>query len=578
MTYYNDFDPFVCEWTRELMAAGLITEGYVDERPIQKVQPEDLVGYSRLHFFSGIAGWDHALNLASWPDGRSIWTVSAPCQPWSVAGKQKGEKDERHLWPDFFRLVRQCRPDTILGEQVEGAINNGWLDGVSSDLEREGYAVGSCVLGAASAGAPHIRHRIFFVATRLANDQEQRLTQRVEDGRGGDGGIREEGNWSGPANGSSSGGLADTTGAQWGQDGAEGRTGSRGGAETPERCCDFAGGLGHSNIKSGQERDISQEGRQRASQRPDAGRSGVRLGHSSGSGLEERSGERGDDGPQCQTAQRAGGQSFWDASRVILCRDGKYRRIPVKSSIQFVAARVPSGLDSVRPESGNQEGKEGEVDGTFSQTGPDQELRALPENHDKETIQRCVGIDERFPSSPVLRQELHGECDGGPNKNHQPEELPETICQGGETDMRVMREGFQTACPPQGRMSDQQRPIQFADVVQSLPSSIALAELGHDDRTAKALQALFQTYAKKRTVLYSSHEIQKVWQSLDEEDQGRLYLDLVRAGFVVGDSSSLLFPLSKKTPNRTKILRGAGNAICPQVAALFIQAFLETEQ
>ena len=79
--YYNDNDPEACAWTRELIAAGLIPDGRVDERPIQEVQAADLVGYNRWHFFNGISGWELALQLAGWPDDKPVMCGSAPCQP-----------------------------------------------------------------------------------------------------------------------------------------------------------------------------------------------------------------------------------------------------------------------------------------------------------------------------------------------------------------------------------------------------------------------------------------------------------------------------------------------------------------
>jgi len=162
--YYNEFDPKACVWLRELIKDGLIMDGDVDDRSIEDVQPGDLRGYTRCHFFAGIGGWDLALQIAGWPDEQPVWTGSVPCQPFSTAGKGLGHADERHMWPYFCNLVQECRPDAIFGEQVEGAIKKGWLDGVQRDLEGEGYAVGHCVLGAHSVGAPHIRQRLYWAA------------------------------------------------------------------------------------------------------------------------------------------------------------------------------------------------------------------------------------------------------------------------------------------------------------------------------------------------------------------------------------------------------------------------------
>lgn len=166
MNYYNEHDSKAAAWLRELIRAGQIPLGDVDERSICDIEPNELNQYTQCHFFAGIGGWSYALQLAGWPIDRPVWTGSCPCQPFSTAGKQLGDKDERHLWPVFFRLITECRPVTVFGEQVASAIGKGWLDGVSADLEREGYACGATVLGAHSVGAPHIRQRLYWVAKR----------------------------------------------------------------------------------------------------------------------------------------------------------------------------------------------------------------------------------------------------------------------------------------------------------------------------------------------------------------------------------------------------------------------------
>ena len=134
MNYYNEINPKAAAWLRALIAQGTIPAGVVDERSIIEVQPADLLDYDQCHFFSGIGGWSYALELAGIPSTTRLWTGSCPCQPFSSAGKQKGAADSRHLWPAFFRLIRECRPDTIFGEQVASAIRHGWLDGIRTDL------------------------------------------------------------------------------------------------------------------------------------------------------------------------------------------------------------------------------------------------------------------------------------------------------------------------------------------------------------------------------------------------------------------------------------------------------------
>jgi DNA (cytosine-5)-methyltransferase 1 len=170
--YYNEFDNHAAEWLRNLIAEKLIADGDVDNRPIQEVTPNDLQGYTQAHFFAGIGGWSYALRLAGWPDERPVWTGSCPCQAFSVAGKREGASDERHLWPNWFRLIEKCQPPTVFGEQVAGAIGFGWLDAVATDFESQDYAFASAILSGFTVGAHHKRQRLWFVADTNSNREK----------------------------------------------------------------------------------------------------------------------------------------------------------------------------------------------------------------------------------------------------------------------------------------------------------------------------------------------------------------------------------------------------------------------
>ncbi len=162
--YYNEIDPFAAQWLRNLIAAGHIAPGEVDERSIEDVTPDDLRGFTQCHFFAGIGVWSHSLRLAGWPDDRPVWTGSCPCQPFSAAGKGDGFADERHLWPHFFHLISERRPQHVFGEQVAAGNANAWFDLVQADLEGVGYAFGLVPFTSAGIGAPHIRERAYWVA------------------------------------------------------------------------------------------------------------------------------------------------------------------------------------------------------------------------------------------------------------------------------------------------------------------------------------------------------------------------------------------------------------------------------
>lgn len=188
--YYNEIDPAACGWLEDLMVAELIAPGKIDSRSIEDVQPSDLDGFTSCHFFAGVGGWPLALRLAGWPDDRPVWSGSCPCQPFSTAGEQRGTADERHLWPEFFRLIQVCRPPAVVGEQVASQLALGWLDGVSADLESQDYSVGAADLCAACVGAPHIRQRLYWLAHAQhdggrGNQSEREQKGGVVDGRVG---------------------------------------------------------------------------------------------------------------------------------------------------------------------------------------------------------------------------------------------------------------------------------------------------------------------------------------------------------------------------------------------------------
>lgn len=296
---YNEFDKPTAAWLRELIKAGLIADGVVDERSIKDVQPTDLVGFTQCHFFAGIAGWSLALRLAGWPDDREVWTGSCPCQPYSTAGKGLGDADERNLWSDFYRLIRECRPHVVFGEQVEGAVRHGWLDGVSTDLEAEGYAVGACVLGAHSVGAPHIRQRLYWVADLHSDGCDQ--------GRGSIAAT-----WSNGAFGNGSAdGMANANERR--HNGREGSTVNGWSIEHHEA----EAGREHPN-RPGNPNNSRPQGRD-------------------GSQLPDRSDE-----------QIARPRSAWADSRAILCRDGKTRRIPTQPALFPLAHGLPGRVGLLR--------------------------------------------------------------------------------------------------------------------------------------------------------------------------------------------------------------------------------------
>ena len=189
---YNEIDSYAASWLRNLVNADLIAGGEVDERSIEDLEPSDLTGTRQFHAFAGIGAWSYALRLAGVPDDAAVWTGSCPCQPFSIAGRGRGTDDPRHLWPAWFRLIRECRPPVVFGEQVASPAGRAWLDAVSADLEEVGYAVGAADLCAAGVGAPHIRQRLYFVAYALPTERPEGWTgtgRRSATRSGGDGRV-----------------------------------------------------------------------------------------------------------------------------------------------------------------------------------------------------------------------------------------------------------------------------------------------------------------------------------------------------------------------------------------------------
>ena len=198
MNYYNDFDPKVCLWLEELIREEMIPAGKVDNRSIEEIKPNELKEFTQCHFFAGIGGWSRALELAGWEPEKPVWTGSCPCQPLSCAGQGKGSADERHLWPTFYKLISECNPSEIFGEQVASKLGREWFAGIRLDLEGAGYACGGANLPAASVASPHKRERLFWVASTLDNSTRGRHIEQAKQ-------IRARGNSTVNA-----GGMADT--------------------------------------------------------------------------------------------------------------------------------------------------------------------------------------------------------------------------------------------------------------------------------------------------------------------------------------------------------------------------------
>lgn len=321
MIYANENDVKAASW----LSCLPLPFDWIDSRSIVDVKGSDIDGYSQCHFFAGIGGWPLALQSAGWPDDAPVWTGSCPCQPFSVAGKRKGLEDERHLWPEFRRLIAECKPPTLFGEQVASKAGREWLSVVRTDLEALGYAVGAADLCAAGSstqaegwfvypdgtqrveryavGAPHIRQRLFWVAHMHSNGRDQAgfgVSASGNDGLVGNGVVS---------------GLADAASSSGPQQQRESREGSR-----------------------------RKPGPQDAAECGGSGNSGMVHATDGRSTVEEQMSRAG--GPSDSRWLGDTGCSPWADVEYIPCRDGKAR--PVKPGVRCLAHGIPGRVAQLR--------------------------------------------------------------------------------------------------------------------------------------------------------------------------------------------------------------------------------------
>jgi len=493
----------------------------VDERSVKLVRPDDLRGFTQCHFFAGIGVWSYTLRLAGWPDDRPVWTGSCPCQSFSVAGKKKGFADERHLWPDWFRLIAECRPSVIFGEQSASKDALAWLDLVQSDLEGANYACGAVDICAASFGAPHIRQRLYFVAD---SEHAERWTKQQEHaniygrdgfGRSGDLGI-----------------VADS------EHRSQSERPWNTGRQNRERSSERSGSGGNSGLS--QLGDPSSEGlagwqgkrSDDGSQQPPSERTGDDVsgmadadGGQSSDGSPQRSGQHGlqpeDAGASNQDRSRQT-NGHWRDADWIYCRDGKWR--PVEASPQQMVDRSSIGLGRLRDSCVTEIEKEIDAISVEAQIDANSLLRDLSGALAEEAHQRKVGgipgLHEASFLLSFLRQLAIQRWKFSESFSLQSEETSPGIMCGmriGEALARSSRErGLD------GQFSDQ--PANALHILSSILARHAQAEWGE----------AHQAYAE------------------------------------VG------FPIGHNSQSRVARLRGYGDCIVATQAAGFIEAYLET--
>lgn len=393
-SYYNEFSPFPAQWLRNLIRDGILEEGVVDERSIEFISGDEIAGFKQFHAFCGVGGWPIALQKAGWPEEVPVWTGSCPCQPFSTAGKQTGTADERHLWPEFLRLVKENRPPHIFGEQVSGrkvtgklfaprawerlesedrraaeeADSEAWFHHVQTDLEKIGYIVGHCVFPAASVGSPHARQRLYWYAQYVGDSadsgqgrREAAAVQRDGSKRAGEQKRPEQAGelpWGSEGLGTA-GRVADRDQDRRNQTG-EGKSQTRGdGTERDGSACELDN---DPRRRRGEERPDSGGVRERITEaRDETGGSwaGCAVGELADTGSKRLEGRQKPPARnKCQTIKRSGDagwpgptNGYWQAADWIICRDtdstGNHKWRPVESGSSPLAYGILSRASKI---------------------------------------------------------------------------------------------------------------------------------------------------------------------------------------------------------------------------------------
>lgn len=520
--FYNEIDPFAARWLRNLIAAGHIAPGIVDERDIRDITPSELRGFTQCHFFAGIGVWSYALRLAGWPDDRPIWTGSCPCQPFSAAGKGGGFDDERHLWPAWQYLIHECGPSEVAGEQVASKDGYAWLDLVQADMEGMGYACGAVVSPSAGYGAPHERHRQFFGAYRgvFHATSDRRQQWRTEPGgRGVVGGC----------------------GSMWLAD-AEGKRGRTGLCNSgPDRIGSTFNSDGGTTGVVGNSHDARLEGlglgyqtatgQRQGSLRPasETGEFGVVADAEGGNACAERQqcgGEQRQFAANCRVIDHGPTgptNGFWRDADWLKCRDDKWR--PVEPGTQQMVDGSTASLGRVCTD--DVEVLEFEIAqwALKYQTDEREGLRNLWEYLRSEALcERSSGRFYGIFEAPFLLAFLRQLSNQGwrfafGNECASSEE--------SETVLRVLQYEHETGNPSRRRELEQQRSEQLTDSLRNLSQIVA--------------------YSAENAWCYTG------WQSAVE-----------------------ISPLAHNTFSRVGRLRGYGNAINAHQAKAFIEAFRDT--
>ena len=638
--YYNDNDKHSCHWGKCLMNAGLVPEGVIDDRDIRDIAPSDLSGFTECHFFAGIFGWPYALRLASWPRGREIWTGSCPCQPFSSAGKGRGIEDERHLWPAFRKLIATCFPATIFGEQVSSSDGREWLEAVRFDCEhiiywhafektmhavREAktHEVLSQILGQIAGRVETVVHLLSEEIRGRGAEKEQaaavkgeraairfgRIRKRIEQSFESwnvrtDGTAVKAGTWSKGVEQPEPGQnqreswlhIRQCANGLFRNECGTGQLGGRGASADSYRLVGkddvddertiaerFRTVIANSVARlrnAGILDEVDELGyafgaadlpaccvgaphvRQRLfwvadtectkRERPGNTRS-ERSGFADAGWMEQSNGPGWDPGGLATTAprHRSAAEPASGAGRVVNAESGGTAPAQQSRRIQGVKR---AGKDSFW----------GLADYVYCTDG---KWRPVEPSH----VMLVDGVSGTMVGS------VHSTISGGVEGAGQAAVLEKQPKASGETSPASMRSvravRYSTVGSSSGPEPSEQQPRQLDDVVRLMPQSYALAQLHGRRQDEKELLVLLHAISEEANVQYPFEQVEAAWTSLSEKAKNRLRMDFDAARWRI----VVPFPLARKIPKRAVQLRGLGNAIVPQLAAVFIKCVMMGE-
>lgn len=489
-----------------------------------------------------------------------LLTGGFPCQPFSVAGKQRGDKDDRFLWPQMLRVIADTRPRWIIGENVAGIINMA-LDGVLSDLEAEGYTCWPVVIPACAKNAKHRRDRVWIIA----HDDRLRLFGTADSGQGGNAKKQTR-----PQAEQRGGVTTDTAIDLRGTSGDEGSCASYRGRETMA--------VSHRTRSQGRDSDLL---RQRPEQFPSWAGGTWQMPNPLTEYVADTERSRACRQQKDRALSQDGGienqpHGIQAPSEAGDDRNGAgklpQKQREIERDFRYLSDGLPAGMDYSLTD------KHGIMGFIYSlrrvhyaktqEAGTREALSLLREFNGEETIREPFGRFNGLFKKEILRCPLHGEGNGKREGGYF--DVTQAGSAASKEEMRILWEEVESPHTPQGREYREQCTCQLDNALRLLSSEMALATREVDTEKAEAaLLSMWGTSKSQRLLPKPLQAFSEVWQSAFNEEirtvkrdsEGRL-------------KAELFLPVS----GRVHRLRALGNAIAPEAVVPIMQAIKEIDQ